>query len=98
VPEWPICAWQVPKATSNELVIEARELDAGRMPWTAPQIARQNTPYVAGERPMLEGWREFHRQTLLSKCSGLTAAQLRQRAAPPSGLSLLGLIHDIWPR
>jgi len=27
---------------------------------------------------MLEVWLEFRRQTLLSKCSGLTATQLRQ--------------------
>ena len=55
-----------------------RELDAGRMPWTAPQIIRQHTPYVAGERPMLEAWLEFRRQMLPGKCSGLTAAPLQQ--------------------
>ena len=49
------------------------------MPWTAPQSARQNPPYVAGERQMLEAWLDFHRQTLLGKCSGLTADQLRHR-------------------
>jgi uncharacterized damage-inducible protein DinB len=76
-------------------MIQARKLDAGRMPWTAPQVTRQHPPYVAGERPMLEAWLEFHRQTLLAKCSGLTAAQLRQRAAPPSTLSLLGLIRHM---
>jgi Protein of unknown function (DUF664) len=66
-----------------------------RMPWTAPQITRQNVPYVAGERHMLEAWLDFHRQTLPSKCGGLTAAQLRMRAAPPSNLSLLGLIRHM---
>jgi uncharacterized damage-inducible protein DinB len=65
------------------------------MSWTAPQVPRQNTPYVAGERQMLEAWLDFHRQTLLRKCSGLTAAQLRQRAAPPSSLSLLGLVRHM---
>ena len=65
------------------------------MPWTAPQITRQNVHYIAGERQMLEAWLDFHRQTLLGKCSGLTAAQLRERAAPPSGLSLLGLIRHM---
>ena len=67
----------------------------GRMNWTAPQINRQSTPFVAGERQMLEAWLEFHRQTLLGKCSGLTAGQLRQRAAPPSTLSLLGLVRHM---
>ena len=45
----------------------------GRMTWTAPQITRQSTPSAAGERQMLEAWLDFQRQTLLSKCSGLTA-------------------------
>ena len=67
----------------------------GRMTWTAPQITRQSTPSVAGERQMLEAWLDFHRQTLLSTCSGLTAEQLRQRSAPPSTLSLLGLVRHM---
>ena len=65
------------------------------MPWTAPQITRQGVPYIAGERQMLETWLDFHRQTLLGKCSGLTADQLRERAAPPSKLSLLGLVRHM---
>jgi uncharacterized damage-inducible protein DinB len=65
------------------------------MSWTAPQISRQSPPYVAGERQMLEGWLDFHRQTLLSKCGGLTVEQLRRCAVPPSNLSLLGLIRHM---
>jgi hypothetical protein len=65
------------------------------MPWTAPQITREDAPYISGERQMLEAWLDFHRQTLLTKCSGLTAGQLRQRAALPSSLSLLGLIRHM---
>ena len=65
------------------------------MTWTAPQIPRQSTPIVAGERQMLEAWLDFHRQTLLSTCSGLTAEQLRQRSAPPSTMSLLGLVRHM---
>jgi len=65
------------------------------MPWTAPLITRHNTPFVAGERPMLEAWLDFHRQTLLATCSGLTAGQLWQRAVPPSSLSLLGLVGHV---
>jgi len=77
------------------VVIMVPGRNAGHMPWTAPQVTRQNTPYVAGERQMLEAWLDFHRQTLLAKCSGLTAGQLRQRAAPPSTLSLLGLVRHM---
>jgi hypothetical protein len=76
-------------------MFRTRTLDAERMPWTAPQITRQSAPYIAGERQMLEAWLDFHRQTLLSKCSGLTTEQLRERAAPPSSLSLLGLVRHM---
>lgn len=44
---------------------------------------------------MLETWLDFHRQTLLWKCSGLTPDQLRQRAVEPSTLSLLGLVRHM---
>jgi uncharacterized damage-inducible protein DinB len=67
----------------------------GAMSWTAPEVTRQEAPYIAGERQMLEAWLDFHRQTLLTKCAGLTADQLRLRAAPPSNLSLLGLIRHM---
>jgi uncharacterized damage-inducible protein DinB len=65
------------------------------MAWTAPRADRKRVPPVAGEREMLEAWLDFHRQTLLAKCAGLTAEQLRQRAAPPSALSLLGLVRHM---
>jgi uncharacterized damage-inducible protein DinB len=65
------------------------------MPWTAPEVTREFVPYLAGEREMLEAWLDFHRQTLLAKCAGLTQAELRRRAAPPSGLSLLGLVRHM---
>ncbi|HVA60551.1 MAG TPA: DinB family protein [Mycobacteriales bacterium] len=65
------------------------------MTWTAPQTVRRDPPPVAGEREMLEGWLDFHRDTLLGKCSGLDADQLRQRAVDPSNLSLLGLVRHM---
>jgi uncharacterized damage-inducible protein DinB len=65
------------------------------MPWTAPQADRTFVPPIADERQMVEAWLDFHRQTLLSKCAGLTGDQLRQRAAPPSPLSLLGLVRHL---
>jgi uncharacterized damage-inducible protein DinB len=63
--------------------------------WTAPEVDRPQPPLVAGERESLDAWLDFHRATLLTKCSGLTADQLRQRAVPPSGLSLLGLVRHM---
>ncbi|MET8818250.1 DinB family protein [Streptomyces sp. WAC04189] len=47
------------------------------------------------ERTMLEGWLEYHRQTLAWKCEGLTDAQLRTAAVAPSTLSLMGLVRHM---
>ena len=44
---------------------------------------------------MLESWLEYHRETLLWKCSGLTSEQLRSRSVEPSSLSLLGLVRHM---
>ncbi|MFQ6856072.1 DinB family protein [Streptomyces sp. 35M1] len=49
----------------------------------------------AAERPMLEGWLEYHRETLVAKCAGLTDAQLREASVPPSALTLLGLVRHL---
>ncbi|GAC1641615.1 MAG: DinB family protein [Chloroflexota bacterium] len=56
---------------------------------------RQEPHFRAGERAMLEAWLEYHRATLAMKCDGLSAGQLRQRAVPPSTLSLLGLVRHM---
>jgi hypothetical protein len=62
-------------------------------PWTTP--TRIDPPYRNPERPGLEAWLEYHRATLLMKCAGLTAEQLATRSAPPSTLSLLGLVRHL---
>ncbi|HUA30522.1 MAG TPA: DinB family protein [Streptosporangiaceae bacterium] len=49
----------------------------------------------AGERDMLTGWLDFHREVLLWKCEGLTDEQLKRRSVPPSALSLLGLVRHM---
>src|SRR5215469_3987951 len=49
----------------------------------------------ADERTMLTGYLDFHRATLAIKCDGLTDTQLRQQAAPPSALSLIGLVRHM---
>ncbi|MFC5802730.1 DinB family protein [Streptomyces formicae] len=56
---------------------------------------RTMPPTLAGERAMLEGWLDFHRETLAVKCAGLDDEQLRERAVPPSELSLLGLVRHM---
>jgi hypothetical protein len=65
------------------------------MTWRAPEITRHDEPKVGDERTMLEGWLEYHRQTLLHKCAGLTAEQLTTPSVPPSGLTLLGLVRHM---
>ena len=44
---------------------------------------------------MLQGWLDWHRQTLVSKCAGLTAEQLRTASVEPSNLTLLGLLRHM---
>ncbi|MEU9100678.1 DinB family protein [Streptomyces sp. NPDC048361] len=58
--------------------------------------ARHDEPALdAGERDMLEGWLEHHRDTLLWKCSGLSDEQLKRAAVPTSALTLLGLVRHL---
>jgi Protein of unknown function (DUF664) len=66
-----------------------------RMTWSAPTIDRAAPPYVGGEREMLESWLDYHRQTLLMKCAGLTEVQLKSATASPSSLTLLGLVRHL---
>jgi hypothetical protein len=63
--------------------------------WTAPAVERRDPPRTSDERAALEGWLDYHRATLLTKCTGLTEDQLRERSAPPSNLSLLGLVRHL---
>jgi uncharacterized damage-inducible protein DinB len=52
-------------------------------------------PRVADERTMLEAWLDWHRQTLLMKCAGLSAEQLKRRSTAPSTLTLHGLVRHM---
>ncbi|MDX3072879.1 DinB family protein [Streptomyces sp. MI02-7b] len=55
-------------------------------PRTAPST-------TAGDRASLVAFLDHQRGTLAMKCAGLTGDQLRRKAVPPSGLSLLGLVR-----
>jgi hypothetical protein len=63
--------------------------------WTAPDVDRAPSPRLVDERACLQGWLDFHRQTLLGKCAGLTHEQLATRSCEPSRLSLLGLVRHM---
>jgi uncharacterized damage-inducible protein DinB len=44
---------------------------------------------------MLQGWLDFHRETLFWKCDDLTDEQLRTASVAPSNLTLLGLVRHM---
>ncbi|WP_327113864.1 DinB family protein [Streptomyces sp. NBC_01341] len=68
------------------------------MAWTAAPVVRTVELGNLGtvpERQMLEGWLQWHRETLMAKCAGLEAAQLARTTVKPSTLTLLGLVRHM---
>ena len=47
------------------------------------------------EHTMLAAWLDFQRRTLMLKCEGLDESSLRAPAAPPSALTLQGLVQHL---
>ncbi|GLX23129.1 MULTISPECIES: DinB family protein [Streptomyces] len=59
-------------------------------------LEQRTPPVLTGdERSTLTSVLQWQRDTLRMKCAGLTDEQLRRRAVPPSGLSLLGLVRHL---
>jgi hypothetical protein len=56
---------------------------------------RIDPPLEADELTTLTAFLDFNRDTLALKCDGLTHDQLRERAVPPSSLSLLGIVRHM---
>ncbi|MFJ2747713.1 DinB family protein [Streptomyces sp. NPDC087297] len=56
---------------------------------------RHQPVLVGDERATLTSVLQWQRDTLMMKCAGLTEEQLRMKAVPPSGLSLLGLVRHL---
>ncbi len=65
------------------------------MTWTAPKVDRPEPPDIADERTALQAWLDYHRTTLLLKCTGLRGGQLVARPVESSTLSLLGLVRHM---
>jgi uncharacterized damage-inducible protein DinB len=65
--------------------------------WDDARVAdeREDPPLQADERTTLTAFLDFQRATLAFKCDGLTDDQLRERAVPPSSLSLLGILRHM---
>ncbi|MGW0838636.1 DinB family protein [Streptomyces sp. NPDC002787] len=56
---------------------------------------RPAPPSVGGEREILSAVLDWHRATFELKCAGLSPEQLSERAVPPSGLSLHGMVRHL---
>jgi uncharacterized damage-inducible protein DinB len=65
------------------------------MTWTVPPPEPVDGPLAGDDRPILEGFLNWQRATLLNICAGLTGEQLAGRPIPSSNLSLLGLIRHL---
>jgi uncharacterized damage-inducible protein DinB len=66
------------------------------MTWISPEPPDDPaSPDTGGMRPILQGYLDHHRLTLLRICAGLTAEQLALQPLPPSTLSLLGLVRHM---
>ena len=60
-----------------------------------PRGRAQRLPDARDRAEHLRNYLDWLRETLLWKCAGLTGDQLRQRAVPPSSMSLLGLVRHL---
>jgi len=58
-------------------------------------MERTEPPLTGKEREMLRDFLEYHRETLVLKCDGLSEDELRRRSMPPSALCLLGLVRHM---
>ena len=58
-------------------------------------MERTPEPESVSERELLLGWLAFHRDALAAKCEGMSDKQLIEQSAPPSTLSLLGLVRHL---
>jgi uncharacterized damage-inducible protein DinB len=56
---------------------------------------RFDPPGAGDERATLDGFLQFHRDTLLWKCDALSPSQLAARPLPTTVLSLLGLVRHL---
>jgi uncharacterized damage-inducible protein DinB len=65
------------------------------MTWTVPAPSPIDGPMTGDDRPILEGYLNYQRSTLLNICAGLTGDQLASRPIGSSNLSLLGLIRHL---
>ena len=56
---------------------------------------RTHPSKVADDRTSLTSFLDYQRATLAMKCRGLTGEQLKRKAVPTTGLTLLGLVRHM---
>jgi uncharacterized damage-inducible protein DinB len=56
---------------------------------------RPEPPLTGGERELLTGFLDWHRETIARKCAGLPPGRLSERAVAPSRLTLHGLLRHL---
>lgn len=61
--------------------------------WTADD--RVATPRLGAERDILVAFLEYHRRTFELKCLGVPADRMSERGAPPSTMSLHGIVRHL---
>jgi uncharacterized damage-inducible protein DinB len=59
------------------------------------EIGRVDPARRGGELELVSQFLEYHRATLRMKCAGLDEGQLKHRAVPTTGLTLLGLVRHL---
>lgn len=60
-----------------------------------PNDTRTVPPFVGGERELLISFLEYYRATVELKCSGVPKEKLSERTAPPSTMTLHGLLRHL---
>jgi len=71
------------------------EIPAGNYSQVWADDSRQPVPLVGGEREILTGFLEWHRQTVALKCAGIPPERLSEMSIAPSGMSLHGLVRHL---
>lgn len=61
--------------------------------WSVPR--KVVIPTEGGELSMLKAYLEHHRESIELKCSGVAPRRMSERSAPPSTMSLHGLIRHL---
>jgi hypothetical protein len=87
----PACGF----ATRASVCVGSTRKSRPPLPLALTTTDRASESGADDEAGLLRGWLAFHRDALAAKCEGLSEAQLVEQSAPPSSLSLLGLVRHL---